>query len=216
MKIRATSSHCWLSRRPSWCVRSVRWYSAASATWWDGSIPDRVKTGLGGNAGEPSRQTCPHEILAGQAGDFAEIVGATSWLSVITPVDLQKPARRRLSGRNRGHRLFKPNNIQHPPEIVGERGQAELGPDLLQTTQQKRPLVHQLLDRAKRVFDRLASTVEDIGTLCQARLHPVQHRFVLQTRDCAELAPRALRTDLAVVARQFVDVVDLLQAAQKR
>src|SRR3954447_14267680 len=52
--------------------------------------PDRVKTGLGGNAGEPSRQTCPHEILAGQAGDFAEIVGATSWLSVITPVDLAK------------------------------------------------------------------------------------------------------------------------------
>src|SRR3954454_24483892 len=29
---------------------------------------DRVKTGLGGNAGEPSCQTCPHEILAGQAG----------------------------------------------------------------------------------------------------------------------------------------------------
>jgi hypothetical protein len=39
---------------------------------------DRVKTGLGGNAGEPSRQTCPDEMLAGQAGDFAEIVGATS------------------------------------------------------------------------------------------------------------------------------------------
>src|SRR3954464_4447054 len=98
-----------------------------AAELWSKNLPDRVKTGLGGNAGEPSRQTCPHEILAGQAGDFAEIVGATSWLSVITPVDLQKPARRRLSGRNRGHRLFKPNNIQHPPEIVGERGQAELG-----------------------------------------------------------------------------------------
>src|SRR3954468_11711295 len=54
------------------------------------NLADRVKTGLGGNAGEPSRQTCPHEILAGQAGDFAESVGAPSWLSVITPVDLAK------------------------------------------------------------------------------------------------------------------------------
>src|ERR1022692_1999272 len=78
-----------------------------------------------------------------------------------------------------------------PSRLVGHRGQAELGTDLLQATHQKRPLVHPLLDRAERVFDRLAAAVEDIGALRQSGLHPVQYRFVLETRYRAKLAPRA-------------------------
>jgi hypothetical protein len=77
-------------------------------------------------------------------------------------------------------------------------------------------LVHPLLDRAKWVFDRLATPVEDTGALREPRLHPVQDRFVLQARDRAKPAIGALRTDFAIVARQLVGVVDLLQPAQKR
>ena len=44
-----------------------------------------------------------------------------------------------------------------------ERGQAELAANLLQPAHQKRALIHPLLDRAKRVFDRLAALVEDVG-----------------------------------------------------
>ena len=121
-----------------------------------------------------------------------------------------------FSGRQGGHQLGEPDEIEDPPEIVGERGQAEFGANLLQATHQKRALVHPLLDRAKRVFDRLATPVENTGALREPRLHPVQDRFVLQARDRAKPAIGALRTDFAIVARQLVGVVDLLQPAQKR
>src|ERR1017187_8255538 len=121
-----------------------------------------------------------------------------------------------LSGHQRRHQLGEFDEIEDPPEIVGERGQAELGTDLLQATHQKRTLVHPLLDRAERVFDRLATAVEDIRTLRKSGLHPIQYRFVLKTRNGAKPAARAARTDGAVVARQFVDVVDLVQPTQKR
>ena len=55
-----------------------------------------------------------------------------------------------------------------------ERGQAELAANLLQPAHQKSALVHPLLDRAKRVFDRLAALVEDVGALRYAGLHSVQ------------------------------------------
>jgi hypothetical protein len=122
----------------------------------------------------------------------------------------------RPSGRQGGHQPVEPDNIQYPPEIVSECGQAELGADLLQATHQKRTLVHPLLDRAKRVFDRLTTAIEDTGPLRQSRLHPVQYRFVLKPGDRAKLATRALRADLAIVACQLVNVVDLLQSTQKR
>ena len=88
--------------------------------------------------------------------------------------------------------------------------------NLLQATHQKRTLVHPLLDRAKRVFDRLAASVEDVGALRHAGLHPVQDGLVLETRYRAELAAGALRADRAIVAGQLVGVVDLLQPAQQR
>jgi hypothetical protein len=121
-----------------------------------------------------------------------------------------------LSGRHCGHQVSEPDDIQHPPEIVGERGQTELGADLLQATHQKRTLAHPLLNCAKWVLDRLTTAIEDAGPLRQSRLHPVQYCFVLKPGDCAKLATRALRADLAIIACQLVDVVDLLQPTQKR
>src|SRR3954447_15018302 len=91
----------------------------------------------------------------------------------------------RLSGRQGGRQLREPDQIEDPPEIVGKRGQAELGANILQATHQECTLVHPLLDRAKRVLDRLATPVEDSGALREPRLHPVQDRFVRQARDRA-------------------------------
>jgi hypothetical protein len=118
--------------------------------------------------------------------------------------------------RERGNQLWELDNIEDAPEIVGERGQAELGANLLQPSHQKRTLVHPLLDRAKRVFDRLAALVEDVGALCYAGLHSIQHGLVLETGYGAELIAGALRSDRAVSAGLAVAVIDLLQAAHQR
>jgi hypothetical protein len=93
-----------------------------------------------------------------------------------------------LSGRQGGHQPSEPDEIEDSPEIVGERGQAEFGANILQATHQKCALVHPLLDRAKRMFDRLATPIENTGALREPRLHSVQDRFVLQARDRAKLA----------------------------
>ena len=83
-----------------------------------------------------------------------------------------------LNGR---HQLGEPDKIEHPPEVVGKRGQAELSSNLLQTSHQKCTLIHPLFDRAERVLDRLAAPVKNVWTLRQPSRHSVQHRLVLQS-----------------------------------
>ena len=61
--------------------------------------------------------------------------------------------------------MWKPYDVENAPEIVGQRGQAEFGANLLQPSHQKCTLVHPLLDRAKRVLDGLTTLVEDVGAL---------------------------------------------------
>ena len=39
-----------------------------------------------------------------------------------------------LPGRQGGHQLGEPDEIEDSPEIVGERGQAEFGANILQAT----------------------------------------------------------------------------------
>ena len=121
-----------------------------------------------------------------------------------------------LSGRQGSHQLRERDEIEDSPEIVGERGQAKFAANLLQATHQKCALVHPLFDRAKRVFDRFATSIENTRALREPRLHSVQDRFVLKSRYRAKLAVGALRTGFAIVACQLVGVVDLLQPAQER
>jgi hypothetical protein len=78
----------------------------------------------------------------------------------------QNPADRLLSGRHRGHQLGEPDDVEHPAKVIRERGQAELGADLLQAPHQKRALVHPLLDGAKWVLDGFATPVKHTGPLC--------------------------------------------------
>ena len=115
-----------------------------------------------------------------------------------------------------GDQLWEPNDIEDTPEIVGERGQAELAAHLLQPSHQKSTLVHPLLDRAKRVFDRLSALVEDVGTLRYAGLHSIQYGLVLEARYGTELIAGALRPDRTVSASLAVAVIDLFQATHQR
>ena len=92
-----------------------------------------------------------------------------------------------LLGRERGDQLWQLHDVEDAPEIVGKRGQAELAANLFQPPHQKRTLVHPLLDRAERVFDRFAASVEDVGAVRDAGLHSVQYGLVLETRHTAEL-----------------------------
>src|SRR6516164_961359 len=121
-----------------------------------------------------------------------------------------------LLGGERGDQLWQFDNIEDTPEIVGERGQAELAANLLRPPHQKCALVHPLLDRAERVFDGLAASVEEVGVLGYAGLHSVQYGLVLETRHAAELIAGALRADRAVSAGLAVAVIDLLQPAHQR
>ena len=91
-----------------------------------------------------------------------------------------------------GNQFGETYDIENPPEIIGERGQAELGANLLQPAHQKRTLVHPLLDRAKRVFIRLAALFKNVWPLRYAGLHSIQYGLVLETRYGAELIARAL------------------------
>src|SRR5580693_2199464 len=103
------------------------------------------------------------------------------------------------------------------PDDRGAFGRPDVvAANLLQPAHQKRTLVHPLLDRAERVFDRLAAFVEDVGALRYAGLHSVQYSLVLETGHGAELIARTLRTDRAVSAGLAVAIVDLLQATQQR
>src|SRR3984893_18631834 len=78
---------------------------------------------------------------------------------------------------------------ERPPQIIDERGQAELGADIVEALHQKGALVHPLLDRAEGMLDHLAPPVENFRSRFQARRHAVEHRLVFQTRDLAIVVP---------------------------
>ncbi len=61
-----------------------------------------------------------------------------------------------ISTPDRIHQLSEPDDVEHPSEIVGERSQAELSANFLETTHQERALVHPLFDCAKRTLHLVA------------------------------------------------------------
>src|SRR5215469_13766096 len=124
--------------------------------------------------------------------------------------------RRGFSTPHRHHQLSKADYIEHPPEIVGERGQAELAANLLQATHQERPLVHPLFDCAEWMLHHLAALLEYLRTLRQSGLHAVEHGLVLHAGHGTKAIRRASRPDRAIVTRPPVGVVDLLEPAQDR
>src|ERR1700737_2863871 len=107
------------------------------------------------------------------------------------------------------HGLDAPD-VEGPAQIVDERREAELSPDIVEALHQKGALVHPLLDAAEGMLDDLATPVEDFRPRLQAGGHPVEYRLVLQTRDPATVcgAPRPKRTGRTC---RRIAVIDLLQ-----
>ena len=64
-----------------------------------------------------------------------------------------------VSYSNSRHHGFDAKDVEGPAEIVGERGEAELGPDIVEALHQKGALVHPLLDAAEGMLDDLAAPV---------------------------------------------------------
>src|ERR1700726_3089464 len=81
------------------------------------------------------------------------------------------------------HHRLDAEDVERPPQIIDERGQTELGADIVEALRQKGALVHPLLDRAEGMLDHLAPPVEDFRSRFQSRRHAVEHRLVFHTRD---------------------------------
>ena len=98
-----------------------------------------------------------------------------------------------LSGGDGRHHLVHAENVERSPQIVDERCQAEVGAHFFQAAHQERALIHPLLDAAERMFDRLATAVENFWPRLQAGRHAVERVLVLETRDGAIVGVRAAR-----------------------
>ena len=60
------------------------------------------------------------------------------------------------------HQALHPQNIQHPPDVIGQGGQAELSPDLLEATHQKMAMIPPELQRAEGVLDQLLALFHNL------------------------------------------------------
>ncbi len=106
-----------------------------------------------------------------------------------------------VSCSNGRHHGLDAKDVEGPAQIVDERREAELSPDIVEALHQKGALVHPLLDAAEGMLDEFATPVEDSRPRLQAGGHPVEHRLVLQTRDpatvCGTPRPKTLYSALA-------------------
>jgi hypothetical protein len=84
------------------------------------------------------------------------------------------------AGHPPSHRFEEARNahdVHHADEIVGQRRQAEFGPDLLQPAQEKGTLVHPLLDAAERVLGDFPPLLQNLGSGRQPCRHALEHRL---------------------------------------
>lgn len=91
-----------------------------------------------------------------------------------------------LRGHGR-HQLFDAYDVERPAKIIAERGKAELGPDPVEPFHQEGTLVHPLRDRAERMFDDLATLIENFRRRVQALLHAIERILVFEARDAAQV-----------------------------
>ena len=86
-------------------------------------------------------------------------------------------------------------------DIIGQRCQTELAPDILNTAQVKVPLPHLFLDRAKQVFDTIAALIHDFRACREAFRHPIQNGFIRVLRNLSEGSICASHPQVAGLAR---------------
>jgi hypothetical protein len=73
-----------------------------------------------------------------------------------------RPVSPLLSSPDGRHHGSDAEDVDGAPEIVDERGEAELGPDVVEAPHQEGTLVHPLLDGAEGVLDGLTAPGEDV------------------------------------------------------
>src|SRR5215212_8203992 len=99
-------------------------------------------------------------------------------------------------------------------EVVGERGERELGTDLGEALHQKVGLIHPPLDGAEGVFDDRLPLAEDLRVCSNSRVHLFEHVLVGRAGDPTRLAvARALWsqcTTAACVGPVIANVAPLL------
>ena len=76
-------------------------------------------------------------------------------------------------------------DVDGAPQIIGERGEAERGADIVEAPYQEGALVHPLLKYPEGMFDGLTALRESV----QQSGDPVQHYLIVQTRDLAAGSP---------------------------
>ena len=76
-----------------------------------------------------------------------------------------------VSCSNGRHHGLDAKDVEGPSQIIDERREAELSPDIVEALHQKGALVHPLLDAAEGMLDELATPVDLVAwRLCEACL----------------------------------------------
>jgi hypothetical protein len=91
----------------------------------------------------------------------------------------------RSSRPGRHQERLDADDVHHAREVVGEHVQRHLGRHLRQRLHQKARRPHTHLQRAERMFDRLAASTHRIRIFVQARLHGIDNVLVLPPLDAA-------------------------------
>ena len=81
-------------------------------------------------------------------------------------------------GRTRGDQFRDPDQGCRTADVVGQSGQAELTPNVLEPAHQKPAVAHPVLDRAEGVLSGLPAAVQHSGPVGEALCHAVQHRLI--------------------------------------
>jgi hypothetical protein len=96
--------------------------SKAAPSQWCKTLANRVKTHLRGYASDSHHQRGTRRAIISLSGQLCEKTGSTvPFSATVLPFPAKCPGMC-LSRRHRGHQLGELDDIEHPPEIVGERG----------------------------------------------------------------------------------------------
>jgi hypothetical protein len=83
----------------------------------------------------------------------------------------------------RGRYGLDAEDVERAAQIIGERGQAELGAHVGEAAHQEGALIHPLLDAAERVLDDLAAAVENRRPRFEALGHAIENVLVFEAEN---------------------------------
>ena len=128
------------------------------------------------------------------------------------PQCAQIEPRNPASGGYRGRHGLDAEDVERAAQIIGERGQAELGAHVGEAAHQEGALIHPLLDAAERVLDDLAAAVENRRPRFEALGHAIENVLVFEAENGAGVV-RASRAQLASAAGFRVAVIGPFEIA---